>query len=272
MPSRGGGSRFNNTDSGRERHKNRSRTRIHRGTDSTSSSSSDEDEYRRTRRSFSRSRSNSPRNGDHVNNKKRCRDFDEKGFCTMAEYCPYDHGEAIIAPAAESNKQDQDNSSHNNQNLSNSNTQNQQSNSNYAQQAPKMGQHHNQHKQQQGQFGHQHHRGGRGGMRMNNNRMNCNNPINNPMMGINQGGPMFNPNVQSPMGGGMPPNSNDFQQRQMMMSQQQGNRSRNLVSIVGHGQEPSNMGMSGEMGNNSYQGGMQRGMKRSCKFSFCLAS
>lgn len=100
--------------------------------------------------------------------------------------------------------------------------------------------------------------------------------MNNPMMGNNQGGPMFNPNVQPPMsdvmsmGGGMPPNASDFQQRQMMMSQQQqGNRSRNLVSIVGHGQEPPGMGNASDMGNNSYQAAMQRGMKRSCK---CLES
>ena len=31
--------------------------------------------------------------------KQRCRDFDEKGICRMAEFCPYDHGEVVIAPA-----------------------------------------------------------------------------------------------------------------------------------------------------------------------------
>ena len=100
--------------SGRDRHKNRTRNRTQRGVDSTSSSSSSSPEtsrryFRRSRsRSFSRSRSNSPRTGDaNVNKKKRCKDFDEKGICTLAEYCPYDHGEVVIAPIMNSQKQQQ---------------------------------------------------------------------------------------------------------------------------------------------------------------------
>lgn len=57
------------------------------------------------RRSYSRSRSFSPRNRLVSNDdnstsvkKQRCRDFDEQGFCTQAEMCPYDHGEVVIAP------------------------------------------------------------------------------------------------------------------------------------------------------------------------------
>jgi hypothetical protein len=38
-------------------------------------------------------------NDDHqLNKKQRCKDFDEKGFCTQAELCPFDHGEVVIAP------------------------------------------------------------------------------------------------------------------------------------------------------------------------------
>jgi hypothetical protein len=56
---------------------------------------------------YSRSRSNSPRlsstsrrePAQPARSKQRCRDFDEKGYCTRAELCPYDHGDVLIAPA-----------------------------------------------------------------------------------------------------------------------------------------------------------------------------
>jgi RNA-binding protein 26 len=101
------------------RRKNRSRNRLHRDSSSSSSSSpttisSSSRRYgnrnrSRSNSSYSRSRSNSPKNNTKIadnnsssliggNKKQRCRDFDEKGFCTMAELCPYDHGEVVIAP------------------------------------------------------------------------------------------------------------------------------------------------------------------------------
>lgn len=30
--------------------------------------------------------------------RQRCRDYDEKGFCTAAEFCPYEHSNAVVAP------------------------------------------------------------------------------------------------------------------------------------------------------------------------------
>lgn len=30
--------------------------------------------------------------------RQRCRDYDEKGFCTAGEFCPYEHSNAVIAP------------------------------------------------------------------------------------------------------------------------------------------------------------------------------
>jgi len=269
--------------SGRERHKNRSRNRTHRGADSTSSSSSSSPEassrrfdgerskhgYRRSRSRSSRSRSNSPRNGDNnVNRKKRCRDFDEKGICTLAEYCPYDHGEVVIAPVLSNPPKQQtsiapdaDAKQHINQ------PQNYPGNMSQQQQGPynpsnsnEMYQQHHMNYQRGGM------RGGmnqmRGGMmRRNPNMIPGNMPFPNQVPPGMQGGmdqPRFT-NQNMPGGNQMDFNAQqDFQQRQML-----GNRQRNLVNI------PTSIHQNEEMmGNNPHmqsEFSHQRGQKRSCK-------
>ncbi|CAF0937366.1 unnamed protein product [Brachionus calyciflorus] len=93
--------RPNRASSHGRRRKNRSRTRTHGASRSSSSSSSSISPVRRSRsRSpYSRSRSRSP--GQILEPKKqRCKDYDEKGFCTKGETCPYDHVEALVAPSS----------------------------------------------------------------------------------------------------------------------------------------------------------------------------
>lgn len=256
--------------SGRERHKNRSRNRTHRGADSTSSSSSSSPDT--SRRSYTRSRSNSPRasalinDPNNINKKKRCRDFDEKGICTMAEYCPYDHGEVVIAPAL--NTQQSKYTSSNNT-IDENKTNPMASNQNYPIQAQSMSQgpynpsnsgeiyqDHHQHQQQHRGMPHMK------GMRRNMNNINMKPGIysNQPpgMVPIqNIGGQSRFPNQS--VGNIQDFNQQDYQQRQMM----QGNRPRNLVSIVTSVRDEDRTINQHDMAGNNYQNNQQRNMKRS---------
>jgi len=95
----------------RRHNKLKGRNSRHRDSSSSSSSSSTSSLNRHRRRSRSRSlsRSLSPTSiqRSHDNNggnkKQRCRDYDEKGFCTTAELCPFDHDNVVIAPLTSTN-------------------------------------------------------------------------------------------------------------------------------------------------------------------------
>lgn len=283
----------NGRNSGRERHKNRSRNRTHRGADSTSSSSSSSPETssstrrfdgerkgRRSKsRSYSRSRSNSPRtrtsslnNENIVNKKKRCRDFDEKGICTLAEYCPYDHGEVVIAPANPQNTKIQNEENKMNSIQSNQNLSGHHPNISNMPQGPynpsNSGEMYQYNQNRGGGQGH-----GRGGMYMNKGMRggarNQNNIMHNNIN--NQQGLIFQPNQPPPGHPRFPGNQQnvqdfnsqqDFQQSQMMG----GNRPRNLVNIVTSiPDESMNMipqGINPQEMNNS-NNNFQRGQKRS---------
>ena len=205
--------------------------------------------------------------------KQRCRDFDEKGICTMAEYCPYDHGEVVIAPAMQTEPEPVENqviptTNPINQNfpqpMPNNQIYNQNSNMNFQPQQQQQQKHHNRQpnlkprrnlnkqpllpmppgmnqstppQQQQQQQQQQ--------QRFNNKGQNFNQrPPNLPQtqaQQVNQTNEMFN------------------QQRQM-----NANRPRNLVSIVTSIHEE-------DQGDNQTQGfTQQRGMKRTCEKILCF--
>lgn len=121
---------YQEIDSSSNRTQRRRKNRNRRGDVDDSSSSSDgydgpSSSSRYNRSSYTRSRSNSPplasssttttnTGGRFLGGQseikesggrrqqpqqQRCRDFDEKGVCTMGELCPYAHGEVLIAPA-----------------------------------------------------------------------------------------------------------------------------------------------------------------------------
>jgi len=231
--------------------------------------------------------------------KQRCHDFDEKGYCTQAELCPFDHGVVVIAPLMSSNSTagqqssllnsansiDQQESnqlgiaSNNNNNNFSMNNQMYNPNSNDMYQMPR---HQRNNQQRRNNNGQQMKPTGPGLLPMPNNFNGqqppgrFSNQRNNPMNNNNGNGfnnpNQINNNVQSaPQVNN--PNSNDLfnlplQQRQMIS-----NRPRNLVNIptsihqddqLQSNDQISNVQTGGFMNNQPPQPQAQhRGIKRS---------